>query len=177
MAEPRKIFRIEETAAARLAGGPCRAPSPHPSKVGNGAGDGVQIEAARLARVAHELDAVTAGTAQATQKILAAAEEIDQLANNLSAALKGKIEQGGAEDIQDLVIRIFEACNFQDLIGQRITKVMMALHAVETPVGRAPDEIKGAPRHSNPVQYPHGPRLDCDSGHVTQNEIDAMFGG
>jgi len=175
MAEPRKIFRIEETAAARLARGPCRAPSPHPSRIDNSAGDGMRNEAAHLARVAHELDAVTSGTAKATQKILAAAEEIDQLANNLSAALKGKIEQGGAEDIQDLVIRIFEACNFQDLIGQRITNVMTALQAVETPAGRASDAIKSPPRRSNAMQYLHGPRLDSDRGHVTQNEIDAMF--
>jgi hypothetical protein len=179
MAAPRKIFRIEETAAARLVRGPARAPSPHPYDIANGncAGEGVQIEAAHLTRIARELDAVTDGTAQATQKILAAAEEIDQLANNLSAALKGKIEQGGAEDIQDLVIRIFEACNFQDLIGQRITKVMLTLHAAETPAGAASDKIGEAPRHGNAVQYLHGPRLDSDRGHITQSEIDVMFGG
>ncbi len=74
---------------------------------------------------------MVSGTAQATQKILAAAEEIDQAADSLSAALKGRIEQGAAQDIRDLVIRIFEACNFQDLIGQRITKVMATLKPIE----------------------------------------------
>ena len=80
-----------------------------------------------MTRIADELDAVTAGTAQATQKILAAAEEIDQLADNLSAALKGRLEQELAQDIADSVLRIFEACNFQDMIGQRVAKVMKTL--------------------------------------------------
>ena len=227
MAAPRKIFRIEETAAARLdrdTGGSASAavpdtevmqelralrellaaPAPHSAKadgaprsaterltselnliagaMGGGAGRGgnAPVGAAHLTRIAHELDAVTAGTEQATQKILAAAEEIDQLANNLSAALKGKIEQGLAQDISDLVIRIFAACNFQDLIGQRVTKVMTTVKFIEDHIGRVLDEIKSPPPARQPddaAQYLHGPRLDSDSGHVTQSEIDALFGG
>src|SRR5580698_8291459 len=112
---------------------------------GGDAGNGDDIDAVPLTRIANELLAVTAGTDQATQKILTAAEEIDQLANNLSAALKGKIEQGLAQDISDHVIRIFEACNFQDLIGQRVSKVMTTLEIIEERVARAIDEIKNAP--------------------------------
>jgi hypothetical protein len=29
----------------------------------------------------------------------------------------------------------------------------------------------------DPAQYLHGPRLEIDSGHISQSEIDAMFGG
>jgi chemotaxis protein CheZ len=92
----------------------------NPDDAPNGDIERLGLDAAHLTRIALELDAVVNGTAQATQKILAAAEEIDQAADNLSAALKGRIEQDVAQDIRDLVIRIFEACNFQDLIGQRI---------------------------------------------------------
>jgi chemotaxis protein CheZ len=227
MAEPRKVFRIEETAAARLArridGAQAslrhteimqalmtlRAAMAAPaSQAANGhaalgaaterlaselnliagaiagpeddddGNDGAELDAAHLTRISHELTAVASGTEQATQKILAATEEIDQLANNLSAALKGKIEQGLAQDISDLVIRIFEACNFQDLIGQRVAKVMAAIQFVEDHIGRVLDEIKNAPpakSSGGAVQYLHGPRLDTDSGHVSQAEIDAMF--
>ncbi len=119
----------------------------------------------------HELEAVTTGTEQATQKILAAAEEIDQLANNLSAALKGKIEQDLAQDIADTVIRIFEACNFQDLIGQRVSKVMTTIKLIE---GRR-DHRRASAAANDSAQFLHGPRLDSDDGHVTQDEIDAMF--
>ncbi len=134
-------------------------------------------EDAQLTRIGNELLAVTSGTEQATQKILAAAEEIDQLANNLSAALKGRIEQGLAQDIQDLVIRIFEACNFQDLIGQRISKVTATLKFIEEHITSVLDEIKtmAVRPASDSAQYLHGPRLDGDTGHVSQTDIDAIF--
>jgi len=132
----------------------------------------------RLDRIAQELEAVTGGSAQATQKILAAAEEIDQIANNLAAALKGRLEQGLALDISDLVIRIFEACNFQDVTGQRISKVMATL-TIEDRVGRMLDDSNWpAPAPADDTaQSLHGPRLESDGGHLSQSEIDAMFGG
>jgi len=204
MAAPRKVFRIEETAPARLArqrGGSAdsfrhgefmqalaalrgvmsAAPSSTAKSdgVAHGERQWLGVEAEHLTRIAHELDAVTTGTAQATQKILAAAEEIDQLANTLAAALKGKIEQDLARDISDHVVKIFEACNFQDLIGQRVTKVMVTLKIIEDHVARAIDEIKKArPARAaaDAADYLHGPRLDNDRGHVSQNEIDSMFG-
>jgi chemotaxis protein CheZ len=165
MAEPRKIFRIEETAAAYLTRGAARAPALSP----RGSGARLDEEAVDVTRVARELDAVVSGTHEATQKILAAAEAIDQAANTLSAALKGRIEQGLAEDILDHVIRIFEACNFQDLIGQRTGKVMAALNAAR---------LKTAPKaaRQQATQYLHGPRLDTDRGHATQADVDAIFG-
>jgi chemotaxis protein CheZ len=204
MAEPRKIFRIEETAAARPARGvdhshdalhhseimvalgalySAMASAPLPTVKTDAAqaqSDWLGVEAEQISRIAHELEAVTTGTGQATQKILAAAEEIDQLANNLAAALKGRIEQDIAQDIADLVIRIFEACNFQDLTGQRVTKVMTVLKFIDDHVGRALDEIKNAPSAAvadGAAQYLHGPRLDIDNGHISQSEIDAMFEG
>jgi chemotaxis protein CheZ len=227
MAAPRKVFRIEETAATRLERSIEHSPAAlrhaeimqelaalrallstvSPRRPGkpdapagaatarlaselnliHGAisgtehhrtgGTGSHAPAAHLTRIGHELDAVVNGTDTATQKILAAAEEIDQTANNLSAALKGKIEQEFAADIQDLVIQIFEACNFQDLAGQRVNKVMATLKFVEDHITRVLDEIKNIPpARPDPAQVLHGPRLDIDRGHVTQGDIDAMFG-
>ncbi len=213
MAAPRKIFRIEETAAARHPGpgdgtsasahpakdfdaknvhtkdlhaevmqalGALRAtlaaPRPHPAaSAGGERGVTTALHAAQLTRIVQELEAVVADTAQATQKILAAAEEIDQLANNLAAALKGKLEQGAAQDISDLIIRIFEACNFQDLCGQRIAKVMTMLNFLEHPATPEQNAGKSAPPRDDAAQLLHGPRLDGDSGHITQAEIDALF--
>jgi chemotaxis protein CheZ len=131
-----------------------------------------------MARIAHELEEVVDSTERATQQVLAAAEEIDQVANNLVAALSGKFEQGLARDIQDLVIKIFEACNFQDLTGQRIAKVLATLNFVEDHVTRVLEEIKyPTAARRNGAQYLHGPRLEADSGHVSQADIDEMFSG
>jgi chemotaxis protein CheZ len=233
MAEPRKVFRIEQTAAMRLEDGietsqaglrhdeimrelqalraalSTRAPRrPHRNggsdtrdvarlaselnliadairgngddsgaRVGAGTARSKSLAAVPANRLGHELSAVVNGTEQATQKILAAAEEIDSIANNLSASLKGKIEQNLAHDIQDLVIEIFEACNFQDLIGQRVAKVLGTLRFVEDHVVRVLDELKNptaATRHDGAHSL-HGPRLDGENGHASQDEIDALF--
>jgi chemotaxis regulatin CheY-phosphate phosphatase CheZ len=227
MGAPRKIFRIEETPAARVAANGVQesqrhtetmqaqilqelaalrsavATSPQTSAIPDAAGAATGFltsklsliadrlagseggdngseadpEAVPLTRIANELLAVTAGTEQATQKILAAAEAIDQLANNLSAALNGKIEQESAQDIQDLVVRIFEACNFQDLIGQRVSKVMTTLKFVEDHIISVLDEIKNMSTRPSgeAAQYLHGPRLADDGGHASQTDIDAIF--
>ena len=191
MAKPRNIFRIEETEALRRASpsedndGALRhgeilrelaalraalgsALPPLRERVDRGL---ARVPAAELARVGRELDAVLKGSEQATQKILAAAEDIDQASNNLSAALKGDSERGLAQDIRDRVIEVFEACNFQDLTSQRVAKVMATLTRIETEVKRVLAELKAA----DAAPAVHGPRLDGDRGHVSQGEIDAMF--
>jgi chemotaxis protein CheZ len=132
---------------------------------------GLRPQAEQMTRIAHELEAVIKGSEQATQKILNAAEDIDQAANNLSAALKGRIEHGLAQDIRDRVIEIFEACNFQDLTCQRVVKVMATLDRLEAQITRTLTELAQA--GDQPVM--HGPRLESDRGHVSQNDIDSMF--
>jgi chemotaxis protein CheZ len=141
------------------------------------AGDESPAQGAPLTRIAHELEEVVNSTDQATQKVLAAAEQIDQVANHLTAALRGQYELGLAHDIQDLVIRIFEACNFQDVAGQRVSKVLATLNFVAEHVTRMIEEIKApeAMARADAEQHLHGPPLRTDSGHVTQAEIDALF--
>src|SRR5438105_3135281 len=89
------------------------------------------FEGPEMARVTNELDAIVGGTEQATEQILSNAEEIDQLAATLSARLKDEQERALTADTQERVIKIFEACNFQDLTGQRITKVVNTLKFIE----------------------------------------------
>jgi chemotaxis protein CheZ len=128
-----------------------------------------------------QLGAVIVGTERATQQILEAAEGIDDAANTLSAALKSETERALASDIREHVVRIFEACNFQDLTGQRITKVLATLQFVEERVLRmmeiwggrdAVKDYAGGAGAGAPVT---GPKLDGDPGHASQAEIDALF--
>jgi len=141
---------------------------------------------AERGRASSELDAVVDSTERATQQILDAAESIDEAADTLSAALKQDQEQALTSDIRDHVVRIFEACNFQDLSGQRIAKVLATLTFVEDRVARmleiwggraALEDYATAANGGRDVenQLVSGPKLDGDSGHVSQQEIDAMF--
>ena len=129
--------------------------------------------AASAVRIAGELEAVIGDSELATQKILAAAEDIDQAANNLSATLKGDFGYGLAQDIRDRVIQIFEACNFQDLTSQRVAKVMAALGSLERQIARVLDELA----RINATLPLHGPRLAADDGHISQGDIDSLFDG
>jgi chemotaxis protein CheZ len=136
------------------------------------------------ARASRELAAIAGGTERATQSILQAAEEIDQTAHMLSASLKSAHDQGLAHDIADRVVQIFEACNFHDLTGQRVSHVMETLAFVEEHVARlmaiwhrveqftavANGVEAGGDRH-----LLNGPRLPEDRGHSSQDVIDTMF--
>ena len=111
---------------------------------------------------------------------------IDEAANNLAASLKREQEQALALDIQDHVLRIFEACNFQDLTGQRIAKVLAdaeihrgAHRAHDGNLGR-PRRVQGLHRHGRRPSATsavtlHGPKLDGDEGHASQDDVDVMF--
>lgn len=138
----------------------------------------------RTARASRELAAIVGGTERATQSILQAAEEIDQAANTLSASVKGGHDQGLAQDIQDRVVQIFEACNFQDLTGQRVAHVIETLKFVEDHVARLLAIWHGIERFTPVVfdaeaegerRFLNGPKLPEDRGHSTQDDIDGMF--
>ncbi|HLH96938.1 MAG TPA: protein phosphatase CheZ [Xanthobacteraceae bacterium] len=132
-----------------------------------------------------ELDAVADYTERATQQILEAAESIDEAANTLSALLNQEQDQALASDIRDHVVRIFEACNFQDISGQRIAKVLATLSFVEDRVSRMleiwggceaiKDYTAAQTERGAEPKLVNGPKLSGDSGHVSQQEIDAMF--
>ncbi|MEA2952522.1 MAG: chemotaxis protein CheZ [Alphaproteobacteria bacterium] len=139
-----------------------------------------------MGRVTHELDAVVVGSESATHRILQAGEEIEEIATTLSAALKSQQDQNLTRDILDHVTRIFEACNFQDLAGQRVTKVIATLKFIEEHILHMMniwggiDQFTGivpaarAERDSH-EKLVNGPKLDGESGHVSQDDIDALF--
>lgn len=135
----------------------------------------------RMPRAAGELGAAIAGMEKATQKILHEAEAIDECARALAATAKSDYERGLAQDIQDHTVQVYEACNFQDLAGQRIAKVIDMLNAVDeqlaTMLARCNGHAGAKPvRSTNGGGLINGPRLDGDVGHANQRDIDAMFG-
>jgi chemotaxis protein CheZ len=137
-----------------------------------------------MTRAADELGAAVDGMEIATQKILKSVEVIDDSAKALTASLKDDYKRGLAQDIQDNVLRIYESCNFQDIAGQRIGKVMTTLATIETQVAEMLarcDDIpaaKPAARAGLPAERGllNGPKLDHDAGHASQRDIDMMFG-
>jgi chemotaxis protein CheZ len=136
----------------------------------------------RMAHAAGKLGAAVEGMEKATEKILKSTEVIDESARALAATLKDDYKRGLAQEIQDHVVKIYEACNFQDLSGQRIGHVIETLtmieNQVESMLERHATQPSDAPA-AKPAAEPgllNGPRLDGDSGHTSQGDIDKMFG-
>ncbi|OKO73924.1 protein phosphatase CheZ [Bradyrhizobium sp. NAS96.2] len=147
---------------------------------------GKSFNGEEMAKVNGELGAVVGGTEQATQQILEAVEAIDQAATALANNVTPDQQKRLSEDIQERVVSIFEACNFQDLTGQRISKVMQTMKFIEQHINEmmniwgGVDAIK---THTPPIvdtregdaRLLNGPKLDGDAGHASQDDIDAMF--
>lgn len=142
-----------------------------------------------MRRVAGELDAVVDATEQATTSILAAVEEVETQANMLKAA---GVETGNNDcvgAILERVIVLYEACNFQDLTGQRINKIVNVLKFVEERLDKmigvwggleafkdlVPAETEAVKPEDDHRSLLNGPKLEEDEGHVSQNDIDALF--
>jgi chemotaxis protein CheZ len=130
----------------------------------------------RIPAATDELDAVVGHTAEATGTILDAAETMEKLAPSLPG------DSGAA--VANAVTRIYEACNFQDVTGQRITKVVKTLKYIEEKIdallgafgdGIADMEVPAPepePLDEN-ARLMHGPQLPQEAN--KQAEIDAIL--
>ena len=128
----------------------------------------------RLPMAHEELGCVVAATAGATNSIMNAAEEILGLPDdeNYRPAVEARMND------------IFEACTFQDITGQRITKVVDALRQLESRLSRFaaavkardeggidPEEVERRVRSE--LLILNGPQLNGPA--TAQDAIDAMF--
>jgi chemotaxis protein CheZ len=147
---------------------------------------GKSFDGNEMSKVTGELGAVVGGTEEATQQILEAVEAIDQAASALSKVTSPDQQKILSEEIQERVVSIFEACNFQDLTGQRISKVMATMKFIENhitimmDIWGGVDAIKAhAPaiidERDGDARLLNGPKLESDVGHASQNDIDALF--
>ena len=147
---------------------------------------GTSFNGEEMAKVNGELGAVVGGTEEATQQILEAAEAIDNAATALSKVTSPDQQKLLSEEIQERVVSIFEACNFQDLTGQRIKKVMTTMKFIEhhitvmMEIWGGVDAIKAhAPaiidHRDGDARLLNGPRSEGEVGHASQDDIDALF--
>ena len=145
-----------------------------------------EIQQEHIPSATDELDAIVAHTEEATGTILDAAEKLEELA--------ASSDKKTAETITEAVTSIYEACNFQDITGQRITKVVKTLKHIEQKVDalisafgeqvndgleekkKADGETKkkSEERSEDEVSM-HGPQLDENA--QSQKEIDAILFG
>lgn len=140
------------------------------------------IRDAHIPSATDELDAIVDHTAHATNEILDCCETLEQMQSELSGE--------AADKLQSAVTRIYEACSFQDITGQRIGKVVTALKSIEARISAIVSTAVGMPGPeaapvAAPVAAPHddkrtegqklanGPQLP--GAGVSQSEIDRLL--
>lgn len=140
----------------------------------------------KIERAHSELDAIVAATESATQSILEATEQLEAGFSTLAALAEEDQEMLETIDkMNDQATQILEACNFQDITGQRITKVVKTVRFIEDrilamiaiwgaqafedlPTGADGEEVVDG--DENLLQ---GPQLGNEG--ISQAEIDALF--
>lgn len=85
----------------------------------------------RIVTATEELDFVLKSTEQATADILTSAERVQEIANELKA--KG-VNDPLCDELEMQGTTLMMACSFQDLTGQRMSKVVNTLRYLETRV-------------------------------------------
>lgn len=143
----------------------------------------VQGDVAGTASVQEELEAVIQASADATNAILDAVELMQTTIDTLPQSYRNAFQQP--------TTKIFEACTFQDITGQRIQKVMRVLGGVEGKVEKILEvfskNVGGAERGNfgkcnathdsipvvvtNDTDLMNGPQLEKPS----QDHIDDLF--
>ncbi len=137
----------------------------------------VDLESARIPRAGLELDAIVQQTETATNTIMEAAEEI--------MGADTEDHEAYQATTMDAVMRIFEACSFQDITGQRISKVVQTLTHIEERVlelrnlmGITAEDIQEAMDEDQPTgdaALLSGPALDGEG--IDQTAVDELMDG
>lgn len=121
-----------------------------------------------------ELDAVIITTEEASASIMDSCDVIQAVVENIDDETKNKVFEQ--------TTKIFEACSFQDITGQRISKVVSTLREIESSVdgllglfgpttsGVLPKDVE---TRTEDEQLLNGPQLEGKG--VSQEDIDKLL--
>jgi len=135
-------------------------------------------------KVADQLNAIVKATEVATNTIMEAAEATSTIAEELKGDLSTEERTQRLNQIIANSNSVFEACTFQDITGQRISKIVTTMNLLEGALSSlvviiGKESIAALPVHrtkkSKDGDAPlDGPALDGEES-VSQADIDAMF--
>ncbi|MFN3076030.1 MAG: protein phosphatase CheZ [Alphaproteobacteria bacterium] len=144
----------------------------------------------QIVMASNELDAVVEATETATTEILEQSEKLQDVVSRMREECGGgNIEhmESNLGELEEIATQLMISCGFQDLTGQRITKVINTLKYIEMHVNAMMkiwgiDEGTGvanlmvnAPDDDRPDKdLLNGPQLEGQG--ISQDDIDALFG-
>ena len=140
----------------------------------------------KLSSASMELSAVVKSTEEATQAIMQVAEHLDEIAREVTSLVSDSYVVQRLNEMSESITKLYEACSFQDLTGQRITKVVKTIDFIEDRVetmqviwGRKDIETMPVPEEDSIHKKDaglvlHGP-TDAAGGAISQDEVDKLF--
>jgi len=131
-----------------------------------------------------QLDAIVTATEDATNTILHSIEDVGSLVDELRVAEQADQRNALRDKIAGSTTQIMEACTFQDITGQRVSKIVGSLRFVEERVNAMADiwgrsdieklsESMPKKEKTGDEALLNGPQLPGDS--ISQAEIDKLF--
>jgi len=133
-------------------------------------------------KMSDQLDAIVAATENATSNIMATVETNEGLLQQLKDGLDDSAKLELIDQVSANNMGLFEFCSFQDITGQRVTKVVRSLTYVEDKVNALIDAWGKAELENVDVQgldktddekLLNGPQHEGEG--ISQAEIDALF--
>ena len=136
----------------------------------------------RFDRIGDQLDEIVRTTEEASNTIIEAVEDTESKLEALRRTPNGKHDGHIIEQISENGMTILQACSFQDITGQRVTKLANALATIEARIdalietwGRSAVEdvvVEERPTNGEDALL-QGPCLEGEG--ITQADIDALF--
>ncbi len=135
--------------------------------------------------VADQLDAIVSTTEHATSDIIEATESILNAVNTADETKGLNVSDTALGEVAGAANKIFEACSFHDITGQRISRIVKTMDIIEQTlnslvaiVGKqglsalAKDKKEMTEKDETGLEM-NGPALDGEG--VSQKEIDKLF--
>ncbi|MBP5855961.1 protein phosphatase CheZ [Marivibrio halodurans] len=142
----------------------------------------------RFQSMSEQLDEILEATEGATHSILERMENVDSLVDDLRGEADPAKRGALCDKVQEETTQAIEACTFQDITGQRVTKIVRSMKFVEERVNAmvslwgidAIDEMAERYGHQEEAERDadekllNGPALKSEAS-ISQDEIDKLF--
>ena len=140
-------------------------------------------EGDRFDNMSDQLDAIVKATEDATNSILEVIEQNSETILKIRERTDDSVVSKLLDELESNSSNIFEACTFQDITGQRVTKIARSVTYVESRVNALIGifgkehldsvEIEDEQEKTDDDKLLQGPQLEGRG--VTQDEIDKLF--
>ena len=137
----------------------------------------------KFGKMGDQLDAIVKATEDATNTIMAMMEKNEDALGKLRASITDPDQVALLDQITENGMNVFQACSFQDITGQRVSKLVKSLTYVEDRVNVLVDiwgkqalqavEVQAFEEKTDDEKLLHGPQTEGQG--ISQDEIDKLF--